>query len=116
MNIDHSRYTNKIRQLLLGAGRVGISQYDLNQRTRTKFFKLPDMLQILEDWEARQWVQKFQIRVNGTRKTTMWRATTELVAGFQNVHLRGVTPKAEFAAEPESPSEETKISAFRFRI
>lgn len=117
MTVNHNRYMLKIRQLLLGAGKKGMSQYELNQKTRTKHFKLPDMLQILEEWERKQWVQRFQIRVNGTKKTITWRATTELVAGFQNVHLRGITPKSEFVtAEEENPEEQSKISAFQFRI
>lgn len=123
MTVNHSRYMNKIRQLLLGAGRRGISQYELNQKTRTKILALDDLIQILNEWEAKQWVQTFQIRVNGTKKTKMWRATTELVAGFQNVHLRGITPKSEFVDLPpsssdspeESPSVSSKISAFQYR-
>lgn len=120
MTASHPRYMQKIRLLLLGAGRKGISQYELNQKTRTKIFGLTDLLQILNEWETKQWVQTFKIRVNGNKKTVFWRATTELVAGFQNVHLRGITPKAEFVNVPEpvqegSPEEPSKIDAFRYR-
>lgn len=112
--LSHDRYMKKIRTLLLAAGRIGVSQYDLNQKTRTKFFALNDLLQVLNEWENRQWVQKFKMRVNGKRPTTMWRATTELVAGFANVHLKGVTPEAEMV-DLENPKEPLEIDAFQYR-
>ena len=112
-NANHQRYMNKIRSLLLGANREGISQYDLNQATRTKHFNVSAMLQILEEWERKQWVQSFKVRIYGKRPTTMWRATTLLVEGFQNVHLRGITPHSVMV-EP-SEKEELEIDAFRYR-
>lgn len=110
-NLSHERYMMKIRTLLVSAGRVGISQYDLNQATRTHFFKLPDLLQVLNEWEQRQWVQQFKIR-KASRPSIMWRGTTELVAGFANVHLKGVTPEMVFEENPKEPLE---IDAFRYR-
>lgn len=113
-DLSPERYMRKVRTLLLAAGRVGVSQYELNQKTRTKFFHLVDLLQILDEWENRQWVQKFKMRVNGKRPTIMWRATTELVAGFANVHLKGISPESEMV-DLESPSEPLEIDAFRYR-
>lgn len=77
-NISRHRYATKLRQLLLGAGLEGISQYHLNQKSRTRAFSVSDMEEVLEDWLAKQWVQKFKVQLYAKRPTTMWRATTKL--------------------------------------
>lgn len=73
------RYSIKLRQLLLGAGQRGMSQWELNQRTRTKVFSTNDMLAILVEWENKRWVESFRITVLGAKRpTTIWRASTLL--------------------------------------
>lgn len=102
----------KIRTLLLGAGLDGVTQYDLNQATRTRTFNSTSLLQVLEEWEGKKWVQRFKTHIYGKRRTTVWRATKLLQAEFANVHLRGVTP--DVPLEKQSPSEPLAVNAFRF--
>lgn len=109
---NHARYVAKIRNLLLGAGREGISQYHLNQATRTKTFDVNSLLQVLIEWEGKKWVQCFKTHIYGKRRTTIWRATQLLVDAYTNVHLKGVTP--DVPTEQQNPSEPLAINAFRF--
>lgn len=112
-NANQQRYAEKVRQLLIGAGLEGMSQYELNQKTRTRFFNVAALLQVLNEWERLGWVQAHRVRVYGTRKTTMWRATTKLVEGYANVHLRGITPDIVTEESPKAPLE---IDAFQLKI
>ena len=75
---NHRRYIEKLRYKLLAAGTQGLSQYELNQVTRTKVFSSNHMLEQLEEWEMKGWVQKFRVKGISKHPKTMWRATTAL--------------------------------------
>ena len=90
--VSEWRYRVKIRQLLLGAGLEGISQYHLNQKTRTRHFSVEDMETVLSDWEEKEWVQKFKVQLFAKKPTTMWRATTKLRDEWNNITFDGDVP------------------------
>lgn len=75
---NHWHYIQKLRRMLLGAGTVGLSQSDLNQRSRTKVFQVEHMLETLEEWKRRGWVQSFRVRGPSGHPMMIWRATNKL--------------------------------------
>lgn len=75
---NHFNYIERVRMCLITAGTTGISQHDLNQKTRTKIFQRDDMMAILLEWKGRGWVQSFKVKGMSKHPKTMWRATTKL--------------------------------------
>lgn len=73
------RFATKIRDVLLGAGLDGIDKYTLGQKCRTRIFSVKDMDTVLEAWENAGLIERFNVRVYGTRKSVMVRATDELL-------------------------------------
>lgn len=100
--ISRYRYMAKLRHTLLGAGLEGISQFNLNQKVRTRYFGVPDMMEILSEWEDREWVQRFKTRLFAKRPTTIWRATTKLRDEWNNIRVEGELP-TEPVEEPIIP-------------
>ena len=73
------RYAKKVRSILLSCGADGIKQSHLYLKTKTPSFPVQELLDLLEIWRMRQWVQRFQVTPLGSRRTaTIWRATTKL--------------------------------------
>jgi hypothetical protein len=93
------RYTQKLRHILLGAGLEGISQFHLNQKSRTRIFSVSDMMEVLEEWESREWVQKFKTQLFAKRPTTIWRATTKLRDEWSTIHFDRPLPTEPVAEE-----------------
>lgn len=97
---NHHRYMSKIRTILLGAGIEGISQYHLNQKVRTKFFDVNDLNLILDEWEKREWVQKFKMNKWAKRPTVIWRATTKLRDEWNSITFDKPLPTEPVEDEP----------------
>lgn len=77
---------------MLASGTQGISQHDLNQATRTKIFQTEHLLDLLDEWERREWVQRFRVKgVSGWPKI-MWRATTKLRDEWSSLQIDGELP------------------------
>lgn len=89
---NHYSYISKVRLILLGSGTQGISQHDLNQKTRTKIFQTEHLLDLLEEWEKRQWVQKFRVRGHTGHAKMTWRATTKLRDDWSSLEIDGELP------------------------
>ena len=90
--VSYFRYKTKLRHILLGAGLEGISQFNLNQKMRTRHFDVSDMNSILAEWEEKEWVQQFKLTMFTKRPTTMWRATTKLRDEWANIKIEGDLP------------------------
>lgn len=71
------QFAEHIRRELLAAGTTGITQREIQQRTRTPRFTLDDIKFVLEAWRKRGWVDKYHIRSRGPTKI-LWRATQKL--------------------------------------
>jgi hypothetical protein len=91
--VDHFQYISKVRRYLLGAGEQGISQSELNQKVRTRIYGADDLLELLEEWEKRSWVQKFRVKRGSRAVAYIWRATTLLRDDF-SVPIEGKLPIA----------------------
>jgi hypothetical protein len=91
---SHGGYLNKLRLVLLGAGTQGISQHDLNQKTRTKIFQSEDLSAALMEWESRGWVQSFKMTGLSKHPKTIWRATTKLRDDWSSLVIDGDLPTA----------------------
>lgn len=102
---NHHRYMVKVRQLLLGAGIEGISQYNLNQAVRTRAFNVEDLMLILNEWEKREWVQQFKMKLWAKRPTTIWRATTKLRDEWNAITFDRPLPTATVAEEEIVPQK-----------
>lgn len=96
---NHSKYLAKMRHTLLAAGTIGISQHDLNQKTRTKIFQKDDMMAALLEWEGRHWVQSFKVTGLSKHEKTMWRATTKLRDEWSSLHIEGDLPTGPVAKD-----------------
>lgn len=101
---NHGNYLNKIRHVLLSAGTQGISQHMLNQLTRTKIFQTDDLLEALNEWENRHWVQAFKVKGLSKHPKTMWRATTKLRDEWSNLIIDGELPTV--AVDGATPDDE----------
>lgn len=76
------RLKAKLRQELLGAGLDGYKHVDLILKCRTKIFKQPEIMEILNDWNNRDLIQRFEVRMAHSKKpVTIWRATKLLIDG-----------------------------------
>lgn len=95
---NHYQYISKLRHILLASGTQGISQHELNQRSRTKVFTREHMLDTLEEWRLRDWVQAFKFAGLSKHPKTMWRATTRLRDDWSRFHLQ--TEPTEPVAQP----------------
>ena len=101
---NHGNYLSKLRHKLLSAGTTGISQYNLNQSTRTKVFQTDDMLEALQEWEHRGWVQSFRVTGLSKHPKTMWRATTKLRDEWSSLVIDGDLPR--LASDGDKPEDE----------
>lgn len=90
-SVNYFDYIKKVRRNLLAANEDGITQHMLNQKVRTKIFGADDLLYLLEEWERRNWVQKFRARINSRHPSILWRATTLLRDDF-SVAIEGNLP------------------------
>lgn len=77
-HVNHYQYVQKVRHALLAAGEEGITQHNLNQKTRTKIFTSTDLDLVLEEFRTRKWVEEFRVRRLTKHRTIIWRATTLL--------------------------------------
>lgn len=100
---NHFNYLTKLRHTLLAAGTQGLSQHDLNQKTRTKIFQKDDMLAALLEWENRDWVQRFKVTGISKHPKTMWRATTKLRDEWSSLHIDGELPTEQAAVGDSLP-------------
>ena len=89
---NHGNYLSKLRHVLLSAGTQGLSQHMLNQLTRTKVFQTDDMMEALQEWENRYWVQSFKVKGLSKHPKTMWRATTKLRDEWSSLVIDGELP------------------------
>lgn len=82
----HQRMKIKLRRVLISAGLEGMSQRDLTSKCRTYNPKsnrngatVADVVDVLNDWRVRKWVQVFSVTKGYSKKPTrVWRATTDL--------------------------------------
>ncbi len=88
---NHFSYQQKIRRVLLGAGLAGISRSKLNQKTRTRVFSAPQLIEIIDGWRAKGWVEVFMVP-NQYRDETIYRATTALRDEFSSFSVEGELP------------------------
>ena len=79
------RYAEKVREVLLAADINGISQHELNQRTRTHLFGASDLAQLLDDWRHKRWVDLFVNPHNTKRPVKIWRASKLLLQDWPKV-------------------------------
>lgn len=98
---NHGNFLAKLRHVLLAAGTQGLSQHELNQKTRTKIFQKDDMMAALTEWENRHWVQCFKMTGISRHPKTMWRATTKLRDEWSSLVIDGELPT--IAAEGDVP-------------
>lgn len=101
---NHGNFTKKLRLILLGAGTTGVAQHILNQKTRTKIFQRDQMVEILDEWQIRGWVQKFVVVGLSKHPKVVWRATTKLRDEWSSLQISGelpVGPAPEVAIDQE---------------
>lgn len=85
------RYLERIRHMLLARGDRGISQHDLNQKVRVPKSQehdgttAADLRDILNNWQERRWVDKFNVTPFGKKPELRWRATTLLRDEWQQI-------------------------------
>lgn len=87
MTTSDMRYAERVRQLLLAADSSGITQHDLNQRSRTKHYNAKTLEEMLEYWRTRRWVERFTNRHVAKRPITIWRATDLLLTEWPQVTI-----------------------------
>lgn len=92
--VNYFDYIKKVRRTLLAANIDGLTQHQLNQKVRTKIFGADDLIYLLEEWEKRNWVQKFRVRQNSHHPSILWRAT-ELLRDDFSVSVDGELPTAQ---------------------
>lgn len=86
---NRQRLKQKMKQLLIGGGLVGIAQTEIIQKCRTfnskanpNGFTGDDVRDILADWKSRGLVQRFDISQGYSKKPTrVWRATEDIKTG-----------------------------------
>lgn len=69
------RYPEKVRNILIAAGSLGISAHDLNQKVRTPNYKVADLHYLLRAWHKRRWIDKFTVKEYRTSPKVLYRAT-----------------------------------------
>ena len=73
---DRSRLKNKIKNLLTEAESEGIIHTTLIDKVRTRAFPAEEIRTILQDWNTRQLVQCFEVKLATSKKPVkIWRAT-----------------------------------------
>lgn len=111
-HVNHFQYVQKIRHALLAAGEEGITQHNLNQKTRTKIFTSTDLDLVLEGFKQRRWVEEFRVRRLTKHRIIMWRATTLLRDDWQPM-VEGELPTGPAVELPASQLGSTDQDASR---
>ena len=72
-----------LRVKLIGAGSQGIPHSKLTQQCKTRLFSIDDIIEILEEWREKGFVQKFVTKPSHSKRpVTVWRAT-QLILGLR---------------------------------
>lgn len=72
-----------LRTKLIAAGSQGITQTEITQKCRTKLFGIPEIVEILDEWREKGFIQKFITKPSHSKRpVTVWRAT-QLILGLR---------------------------------
>lgn len=82
-----------LRELLIKAGTQGLKQYQITSQLQ-RYGSAKVLRDMLEDWELKQWVQRFEMPRKNWRPTTVWRATTLILNSGDAEALRSQTTAA----------------------